>query len=177
MFFFIFWAETENLVQRQRLGFKDSNECVLSYYDKSPRHMGLDEVPEQSVSVWVQWGERKWFLQPNGFWPQARSLALEICTPVARSAPSILQHCAFFPTLQLLPRWRPHKSCAGGCCRALQLQSWAGGVSPHSGFVLSDILEKKVFSGLFHTRSYHLCPWGSHPCCPSALGRNCFGVI
>lgn len=51
----------------QRPGFKDRNECVLSYHDKIPRHMGLDEVPDRSVSVWVQWGEGKGFvlLQPS----------------------------------------------------------------------------------------------------------------
>lgn len=49
------------------MGFKDSNEPVLSYQDKSPRRMGLDEVPGWSVNVWVQWDERKAFvlLQPG----------------------------------------------------------------------------------------------------------------
>lgn len=67
-----------------------------------------------------------------------------------------------------MPARRPHKSCAGGCCRMLQVQSWAGSAPPCCGFVPSNVLEKKVLTGLFHTRSYHLCPWqpGLLPLCP-----------
>lgn len=64
---FLSRAETEYLVQRQRLGFKDSDKYVLRDHDKIPSNRGLDEVPDWSVSVWGQWGERKGFalVQPS----------------------------------------------------------------------------------------------------------------
>lgn len=54
-------------MQSQRLGFKDSDKCVLSAHDKIPSNRGLDEVSDWSVSVWGQWGERKGFalVQPS----------------------------------------------------------------------------------------------------------------